>query len=71
MKSASRGVRPRIFGFYPPGRVAELPGIGAGAPTFQRPGGMLGLPSSLWKNGDKWWKLDTIKGCPNDEILHH
>ena len=24
----------------PTGRVAELPGVGAGAPTFQRPGGM-------------------------------
>lgn len=30
-----------------------------------------GATKRWWKNGEKWWKLDTIKGCPNDEILHH
>lgn len=24
-----------------------------------------------WKNAGKFSILDTIKGCPNDEILHH
>ena len=46
------------FGLLPTGRVAELPGVGAGAPTFQRPGGM-------WRS-QPWLRVGTwVKTCEN------